>query len=125
MTDQIEQLIESYYEDSIELADNKLLCFKRIDNYRHTGRKSVDVSIEDLETGTQIGLATYFDAKWSFISPANEKLFWQTVKLHQLEVKDVFNRMRDRVPSAYGVKIKSFSSMTSSKLNKLNTIFKN
>jgi hypothetical protein len=128
MTDEMEKLIDSYYEDSIELSDDKLLCFQRISNYRCTDRRAVKVSIEDLETRTKIDLATYFDAKWIFCSPMHESMFWQQVKSNSPEFKEVFDRMRVNVPikelHVYQIKFGQMSDRVSNRMDKLTTIFK-
>jgi len=128
MTNQMEKLIDSYYEDSIEVLDRKLLCFKRLLDYRCTDRRAVNISIEDPETGTTIDLATYFDARWIFSSPMGERIFWQNVKYNSLEFKEVFNRMRESIPvkelQVYQINFRRMSNRTSSKLDKLTTIFK-
>ncbi len=128
MNKETEELIESYYEDSIELADRKLLIFKRISNYRSTGKNAVRVLLEDLETGTSIDLALYFDAVWKFTSPMGERIFWQTAKIKNESFKELFNRFRLPVQAreihAYRIMIKKFSNTTSNQFNKLLNIFK-
>ena len=44
MTEEIEKLIDLHYADSIELPENRLLCFKRVPDYRRTDRQAVKVS---------------------------------------------------------------------------------
>ena len=128
MTDEMEKLIDLYYEDSIELPENRLLCFKRVSNYKCTERQSVKVSIDDLETGTSIELGIYFDAVWKFSSPMNERTFWQHVKSNTENFREVFDRMRMKVPGrefhAYKIKFRQLTDRTSSKMDKLTTIFK-
>jgi hypothetical protein len=128
MTEEMEKMIDLYYEDSIELPENRLLCFKRISNHKCTDRQSVRVSIEDLETETTTELGLYFDAKWTFSSPMNERIFWQHVKSNILTFREVFDRMRMKVPGrefhAYKIRFSQLSGRTSSKLDKLTTIFK-
>jgi hypothetical protein len=129
MTEAMEKRIDSYYEDSIELADRKFLRFKRIVEYRCTNRRAVKIAIEDLETETTVDLATYFDAKWTFSSPMSESIFWRTVKENMAEFKEVFNRLRESVPSSkefhmYQIRMGKFASRTSSSLDKLTTLFK-
>jgi hypothetical protein len=124
----MEKIIDSYYEDSIELTENRQLCFKRLLNYRRTERQAVKVSIDDLDNGTSIELGIYFDAVWKFSSPMNERTFWQQVKSNMLEFKEVFDRMRMKLPGrefhAYKIKFGQLSGRTSSKLDKLTTLFK-
>ena len=128
MTEEMEKLIDLYQEDSIDLPENRVLCFKRIVDYRRTERQAVKVSVEDLETETSIELGTYFDAVWKFSSPMNERTFWQHVKSHTLEFREIFDRLRMKVPGrefhAYKIRFSQFSSRSSSKLDKLTTIFK-
>jgi len=128
MTEEMEKLIDLYYEDSIELPENRLLCFKRISNHKCTDRQAVRVSIEDLETETIIDLGLYFDAKWTFSSPMNERTFWHHVKSNIPAFREVFDRMRMRVPGreihAYKIRFGQLSGRTSSKIDKLTTIFK-
>jgi hypothetical protein len=128
MTEEMEKLIDLYYEDSIELPENRLLCFKRISNHKCTDRQAVRVSIEDLETETITDLGLYFDAKWTFSSPMNERTFWHHVKSNIPAFREVFDRMRMRVPGreihAYKIRFGQLSGRTSSKLDKLTTIFK-
>jgi hypothetical protein len=128
MTEEMEKIIDSYYEDSIELTENRQLCFKRLLNYRRTERQAVKVSIDDLDNGTSIELGIYFDAVWKFSSPMNERTFWQQVKSNMLEFKEVFDRMRMKLPGrefhAYKIKFGQLSGRTSSKLDKLTTLFK-
>ncbi|NBU48420.1 MAG: hypothetical protein EBS34_13475 [Flavobacteriales bacterium] len=128
MTDEMEKIIDSYYEDSIELPENRLLCFKRISNYKCTDRRAVKVSIEDLETETKIDLGLYFDAKWKFSSPMNERTFWLHVKDSIDRFKEIFDRMREAVPikevHVYKIRFRQISDRVSSKMDKLTTIFK-
>ena len=128
MTDEMEKLIDLYYEDSIELPENRLLNFKRVLNYKFTDRQAVKISIEDPETGSNIELGTYFDAAWKFSSPMNERIFWQHSKLNVLAFKEVFDRMRMRIPGkefhAYRLKFRQLSDHATSGLDKLTTLFK-
>jgi hypothetical protein len=128
MTDEMEKLIDIYYEDSIELPDGRLLNFKRIPNHNCTYRRAVRVSLEDLETETTIELGTYFDARWEFTSPMNERIFWQYVKSHTEEFRDIFDRLRIKIPGkefhAYKIKFQRFSDTASSGLDRLTQIFK-
>jgi hypothetical protein len=128
MTEEMEKLIDLYYEDSIELPENRLLCFKRITNHKCTDRQSVRVSIEDLETETTTELGLYFDAKWTFSSPMNERIFWQHVKSNTPMFRKVFDRMRMKVPGreihAYKIRFGQLTNRNSDKLDKLTTIFK-
>jgi hypothetical protein len=129
MTDEMEKLIESYYEDSIELPENRLLCFERVLNYKFTERHAVKVSIDDLETGSSIELGIYFDAVWNFSSPMNERTFWQHVKPNIPSFREVFDRMRIKVPRikefhSYRIKFRQATDQVSSNLDKLTTIFK-
>ena len=128
MTEEMEKMIDLYYEDSINLPENRVLCFKRISNHKRTERQAVKVSVEDNETDTTIELGLYFDAKWIFSSPMNERIFWQHVKSHTPEFREIFDRLRMKVPGrefhAYKIKFGQLSGRTSSKLDKLTTIFK-
>ena len=128
MTDEMEKLIEAYYEDFIELPDQKFLCFNRVVDYRRTERRAVKVFIEDLENEVTSDLGTYFDAKWSFTSPMSERLFWQSIKANSEKAKEIFYHMREPVPSkeihVYKIKFKNMSSRATSKLDKLTMIFK-
>ena len=124
MTEEIEKLIDLHYADSIELPENRLLCFKRVQYYRHTERQAVKVSIEDLENETSIELGIYFDAVWKFSSPMNERTFWQNAKSHAEEFKEVFDRMRVKVPRAHAIRFNMLTGRTSSQLDKLTTLFK-
>lgn len=128
MTEEMEKLIDLYYEDSIELPENRLLCFKRISNHKCTDRQSVRVSIEDLETETTTELGLYFDAKWTFSSPMNERIFWQHVKSNIPMFREVFDRMRMKVPGreihAYKIRFGQLTNRNAAKLDKLTTIFK-
>ena len=129
MTERMEKIIDSYHEGSIELADQKLLCFKRISDYKRTDRRAVKISVEDLETETTIELATYFDAKWPFSSPMSESIFWKYAKEHHVKFKEVFDRLRETVPSskeihAARLRFSKLSDNTSSQVDKLSTIFK-
>lgn len=128
MTDEMEKLIDIYYEDSIELPDGKLLNFKRITNHNCTYRRAVRVALDDLETDTTIELGTYFDARWEFTSPMNERIFWQHVKQNDTEFIEIFNRMRMKVPAkefhAYKIRFQQISENASLGLEKLTQIFK-
>ena len=128
MTEEMEKLIDLYYEDSIDLPENRILCFKRLLDYRGTERQAVKVSVEDLETHTTIELGLYFDAKWIFSSSMNEIIFWQHAKSHTLEFREIFDRLRMKVPGkefhACKIKFNKFFGKNSSSLNKLTTIFK-
>lgn len=124
MTEEMEKLIDLYYEDSIDLPENRLLYFKRISDYRRTERKAVKVSIEDLETETTIELGIYFDAVWKFSSPMNERTFWQNAKSHAEDFKEVFDRMRVKVPKAHVIRFNMLTGRTSSQLDKLTILFK-
>jgi hypothetical protein len=129
MTEEMEKLIGVYYEDSIELPENRLLCFKRVLNYKFTDRHAVKVSIDDLETGSSIELGMYFDATWTFSSPMNERTFWQHVKSNIHSFREVFDRMRIKVPRikefhSYRIKFTQTACSVSSNLDKLTAIFK-
>jgi hypothetical protein len=128
MTEEMEKLIDLYYEDSIELTENRQLCFKRISEYRRTERQAVKVSIDDLDNGTSIELGIYFDAVWKFSSPMNERTFWQQVKSYTPEFREIFDRLRMKVPGrefhAYKIRFGQFSGRSSSHVDKLTTIFK-
>ncbi len=128
MTDQMEKLIEIYYEDSISLNDGKFLQFKRVPDYKCTERTAVNVSLEDRETQTIIDLGTHFDAKWIFSSPMNENLFWQAIKQNPTESKEIIKRLRQSLPGkelfAYQLQLKSISWRAAERMDKLVTIFK-
>ena len=128
MTDEMEKMIEIYYEDSIELPENHLLTVKRISNHRYTDRQAIRVSLEDLENEKVVDLGLYFDARWSFSSPMNEKVFWQQVKENSQVFTEIFNRLRSSVPGrealAYRVKAKSISTSISQNIQKLTKIFR-
>ena len=128
MTEEMEKMIDLYYEDSINLPENRVLCFKRISNHKRTERQAVKVSVEDNETDTTIELGLYFDAIWIFSSPMNERIFWQHVKSHTPEFREIFDRLRMKVPGrefhAYKIRFGQFSGRTSSHVDKLTTIFK-
>lgn len=129
MTDEMEKLINLYYEDSIELMDGRSLRFKRIPNHNCTYRRAVKVSLDDLETDTITDLGTYFDARWDFTSPMNERTFWLLAKSSQHQFKEIFDRMRMRIPGrefhAYQVRAKQISDYASSSIDRLTKIFKN
>jgi hypothetical protein len=100
MIEAVEQLVDKYYEDSIELPDNKWLIFTRKSEYRGSNRSAVLVTLEDLEMGTQIELAKYFDAKWYFTIPQMESIFWQNIKSYYPKFKEIFSRLRKPIPNA-------------------------
>jgi len=129
MTDEMEKLIDLYYEDSIELMDGRLLTFKRIPNHNCTYRRAVRVSLDDLETGTITDLGIYFDARWEFTSPMNERTFWLLAKSSQPQFMEIFDRMRMRIPGrefhAYRMRAKQISEYASSSIDRLTQIFKN
>jgi hypothetical protein len=106
MIDAVENQIEKCYHDSIELEDNRWLVFNRISEYRGSNRGAVAVSIEDLESGTKIDLAKYFDSKWTFLVPGMESIFWTTAKEYSETFKEIFDRLRKPVPSKVGLEYK-------------------
>jgi hypothetical protein len=123
----MEKLIEPYYNDSFEVSDNKVINFERIVNYKGSDRKAVRISIDDIITGTSTELGIYFDAKWYFVSPINENIFWGYVKTYPSQIGEIFSRMRKTIPSsqdlhAYHIKFKNASSRVSQKLQKLSFI---
>jgi hypothetical protein len=129
MEDELDQMIDSYYEDSVELKDNKFLIFKRVNDYRQTDRKAAMVYLEDRTLGTVIELGTYFDASWRFLTPITEKLFWSTVKAYQKESKEIFNKIRSNVPPSrnllvYQIQFSRLKKGSSETLNKLRSIFR-
>lgn len=128
MENEMELMIDSYYEDSVELKDNKFLIFKRVNDYRQTDRKAAMAYLEDRTLGTMIELGTYFDASWRFLTPMTERLFWSTVKSHREETKDVFNRIRSKVPESkdilmYRLHFSKFKSNTLETIDRLKRIF--
>lgn len=128
MENEMEVMLDSYYEDSVELKDNKFLIFKRVNDYRQTDRKAAMVYLEDRTLGTMIELGTYFDASWRFLTPITEKLFWSTVKSYQDETKEVFNRIRCRIPESrdlfmYRLHFSKFRTNTAETIDRLKKIF--
>jgi hypothetical protein len=106
MIEELENLVEKCYYDSIELPDNRWLVFNRIAEYRGSNRGAVTVSIEDLELGTKIELAKYFDSKWTVLAPGMESIFWSTAKEYSEKFKEIFNRLRKPVPNKIGLEYK-------------------
>lgn len=128
MENEMNQIIDSYYEDSVELKDNKFLIFKRICDYRNTNRKAAIAYLEDRTLGTTIELGTYFDASWRFLTPITENLFWSTVKGYSEETKEVFKRIRSHVPAsrdimAYKYQFSKLKIGADETLTKLKSIF--
>jgi len=128
MENEMEQMLDSYYEDSVELRDNKFLIFKRVNDYRQSDRMAAMVYLEDRTLGTMIELGTYFDASWRFLTPMTEKLFWSNVKSYQDETKDVFNRIRCRIPDSrdlfmYRLHFSKFRTSTAETIDRLKKIF--
>lgn len=123
MTEKMEKFIDSYYEDSIDLPDHKLLTFKREVDYRRTERRAIHISLEDIETGTTIDLGTYFDARWKFTSPMNERVFWKYVKSNWDQFKILFDKMRGPVPTTYSLHFKKITERDSSTHEELSTIY--
>lgn len=99
MTQKTEDLLESYYSDSIELADLKFLNFMRDPNYRGTDRSAIIVYHEDRVLGITIELGVYLSPTWKFTSPMNERLFWKNVKENKAKVSDILSKFRSTVPS--------------------------
>jgi hypothetical protein len=129
MESEIDQVIDSYYEDSVEMKDNKFLIFKRVCDYRNTNRRAAIAYLEDRTLGTTVELGTYFDASWRFVTPITENLFWSTVKEYQEETKDVFKRIRSHIPGskeimAYQIQFSKLRVATGETLTKLRSIFK-
>jgi hypothetical protein len=106
MIEAIENLVERCYQDSIELPDNRWLVFNRISEYRGSNRGAVTISIEDLELGTKIELAKYFDSKWTFPVPKMESIFWKNAKEYSSKFKEIFDRLRKPVPNKVGLEYK-------------------
>jgi len=100
MEEEVEHLIDSYYEDSVEMKDEKFLIFKRISDYRRTERDAAVIYLEDRTLGTSVELGLYFDAEWKFITPMTEKLFWSSIKQYPDKVKEIFDRIRERAPQS-------------------------
>ena len=128
MENTAEEVLDSYYEDAVELKDNKLLIFKRVVDYRRTDRTAAIVYLEDQTLGTTIELGTYIDAEWKFITPITENLFWSTVKSYQKESQEVFTRIRSRVPSSkdlhmYKVNFQRLSEKANETITRLKSIF--
>jgi hypothetical protein len=99
MLDKMKKSMDVYYEDSIELDDNKWLRFKRQTNYKGTSKRAVEISLEDLETGTKLTIGNWFDGKWYFNLPTeHQSIFWKTVKEYNGLVKEIFKRTRESVP---------------------------
>jgi hypothetical protein len=86
-----EELLESYYEDTVELIDGKLLSFRRVFDYHCTNRTAIEVSIEDTENQTLTKISTYFDGKWVFSTPVHENLFWTHIKPNYEKVRAIIN----------------------------------
>lgn len=128
MATRIEELLDSYYEDSIELKDGMFLFFKRNFDHRGTNRSAIDVSIEDVTNKVIIHISTYFDGKWIFATPTHENIFWEYVKPNRTQVKTIIDRMHIAPPNkeifAYQLKIKHFTDSTTAQLGKLLEIFK-
>ncbi|CAB4159495.1 hypothetical protein UFOVP699_231 [uncultured Caudovirales phage] len=99
MTQKTEELIDSYYSDSIELEDLKFLNFKRASNYRGTDRTAIIIYHEDRVLGITIELGVYLSPIWKFTSPMNERLFWKNAKANRGRVQEILNRFRSKVPS--------------------------
>lgn len=128
MTAQLEELVDSYYEDSIELCDGRILCFKRLFDYRCTNRNAIEVSVEDLENQTTINISTYFDGRWVFSTPTHENMFWSYIKPNYSKVKEIIDRMKAACPSkdmlAYRMQINKATHSITGPLAKLLEIFK-
>ena len=128
MTTQLEKLLDSYYEDSIELADGKIMLFKKLFNYRVTDRSAIEISLEDLDNHIIIEIATYFDGKWIFSTPTHENMFWSIIKPNYSSIKTIFSRMYESTESrdifAYRLRFKHAKHSAESQLAKLFQIFK-
>lgn len=103
MTQKVENLVDSYYSDSIELEDSKLLIADRVREFRGTKYDAVSIRLEDADAGTSIYLAEYFCGKWKFSTPRAESIFWSTVKPNYQEFKKIFSKLRSSVPNATGL----------------------
>jgi hypothetical protein len=128
MTSNLEELLDSYYEGTVELLDGRYLCFKRLFDYRCTNRPAIEVFIEDLTNRATISLSTYFDGKWIFSTPLNENAFWEHIRPHRTEVREILTRLSSAEPSrevlAYKLKFKFLTDSTSDSLFKLLHLFK-
>lgn len=128
MKTELEELIDSYYEDSIELYDGKLLCFKRLFDYRCTNRNAIEVSIEDIANQTTINISTYFDGRWVFSTPSHENMFWKYIKPNYNSVKSIIDRMKSSIPSkdllSYRIQVNKAADSISKPLAKLIELFK-
>jgi hypothetical protein len=123
MNETVEKLIDSYYEDSLELPDNKLLTIKRELNHRSSGRQAIHILLDDLDTGTKIDLGTYFDARWKFSLPMNERIFWKYVKSNWNNFKSLFNKMRGSIPTSYQLQFKKLNVSDQIAYNELSIIY--
>jgi hypothetical protein len=128
MTAQLEALVDSYYEDSIELYDGRFLCFKRLFDYRCTNRHAIEVSIEDIENQTITSISTYFDGRWVFSTPLHESMFWTYIKPNFDRVKAITTRMKEAGQSkdmfAYRIQLNKAAQSIASPISKLFEIFK-
>ena len=128
MTAQLEELVDSYYEDSIELCDGRILCFKRQFDYRCTNRNAIEVSLEDIENQTVINISTYFDGRWIFSTPIHENMFWAQIKPNYSKVKEIIDRMKCACPSkdmlAYRMQVNRAAHSITGPIAKLFEIFK-
>lgn len=100
MIEAIDNLIDRYQEDKIELNDNQWLVLTRLKNYRGLDKDAVLISIEDLELGTRVDMAKYFGARWHFPVPQMESLFWKSVKENWGQFEEMFNRLRKPIPNS-------------------------
>jgi len=100
MIEAVDTLVDRYYEDRIELNDNQWLVLTRLKHYLGFEKDAVLISIEDLELGTRVDMATYFSARWNFPVPQMESLFWQSVKSNWSSFKEMFNRLRKPIPNS-------------------------
>ena len=106
MIEAVDNLVDRYSEDKIELSDNQWLVLTRLRNHRGLDKDAVLISIEDLELGTRVDMAKYFSARWHFPVPQMESLFWQSVKGNWSQFKDMFNRLRKPIPNSTALEYK-------------------
>ena len=128
MAPQLEKLLNSYYEDSIELADGRILLFKKIFNYRGTDRPAIEILLEDLDNRVVIEISTYFDGKWHFSTPTHENMFWSLVKPNYSSIRTIIDRMQEALESrdilAYQLRFKQARNSAEAQLGKLLQIFR-
>jgi hypothetical protein len=128
MAPQLEKLLNSYYEDSIELADGQIMLFKKVFNYRGTDRPAIEIALEDLDNHIVIEISTYFDGKWIFSTPTHENMFWSIVKPNYGKIRSIITKMQEAPESrdmfAYQLRFKQARTSAENQLVKLLQIFK-